>query len=122
MNTGRFNYDRNPGAISRPGTRKYSKWTRLPHIGPRFLGNSTGPQRRKIYAIVAPPMPADPGRKTKRRILIFDSHPDSIRLVFGRRLSADVDFTVPEITGRRYIILGLVPILVIVLVTLWVLL
>jgi hypothetical protein len=122
MNTPRFNYDRNPGAISRPRTRKYSKWTRLPHIGPRFLRNSTGPERRKIYAIVAPRVPADLGRKRIRRVLIFDNHPNSIRLVFGRRLTADVDLGAPKTTGRGYVILGLVPILLIVLVTVWLLL
>jgi hypothetical protein len=121
MNSPRFNYDRNPGATPRPSSRKYAKWTRLPHIGPRFLRNSTGPERRKIYAIVAPPMPADLGGKTIRRILVFDNHPESLRLVFGRGLNT-VDVGAPEITRRRYIILGLIPIVAIVLVTLWLLL
>jgi hypothetical protein len=63
-------------------------------------------------------MLADLGRKTIRRILIFDNHPDSLRLVFGRRLNADVDLSTPQTTSRRYIILGLIPILLIVLATL----
>jgi hypothetical protein len=67
-------------------------------------------------------MPGDLGGKTIRRILIFDNHPDSLRLVFGRRLNADVDPGPPQITRWRYIILGLVPILTVVLATLWLLL
>src|ERR1700726_2570500 len=122
MRTPRFNYDRDPGATSRSGARKHPKWIRMPDIGGKFPRHSTGPQRRKIYAIVAPPMPADLDGKTIRRILIFDNHPDSLRLVFGRRLNADVDPGAPQITSRRYIILGLVPILAVVLAAVWLLL
>ena len=121
MKTPRFNYDRDPGATSHPGARKYPKWIRMSRIGGKFPSRSIGPERRKIYAIVAPPMPADLGGKTIRRILIFDNHPDSLRLVFGRRLNADVGPGAPQITSR-YIILGLVPILAVVLTTLWLLL
>jgi hypothetical protein len=67
-------------------------------------------------------MPADLGGKTIRRILIFDNHPDSLRLVFGHRLNADVDPSAPQITSRGYIILGLIPILAVVLATVWLLL
>ena len=34
--------------------------------------------------------------KTIRRILIFDNHPDSLRLVFGRRPYPDVDLSPPQ--------------------------
>ncbi len=94
----------------------------MSRIGGEFPSRSIGPERGKIYAIVAPPMPADLCGKTIRRILIFDNHPDSLRLVFGRRLNADVGPGAPQITNRRYIILGLVPILAVVLATVWLLL
>ncbi len=122
MKTPRFDYGRDPGATSRPGARKCPKWIRMSRIGGKFPSHSTGPQRKKVYAIVAPPMPTDFGGKTIRRILIFDNHPDSLRLVFGRRLNTDVDPGAPQITGRRYIILGLIPILAVVFATLWLLL
>jgi len=41
-------------------------------------------------------MPADLGRKTIRRILIFDSHPDSLRLVFGRDANPVFDTSPPQ--------------------------
>jgi hypothetical protein len=122
MNTPRFNYDRNPGAASRLSARKYSKWIRLSDIGGKVPEHSTGPERRKIFAIVVPPLPVDLGGETIRRIFIFDNHPDSLRLVFGRSLNADVDLRAPQMTSRRYIILGLVLMLTIVLAASWLLL
>jgi hypothetical protein len=122
MNTPRFNYDRNPGATSRSRARKYSKWIRLSHTGRKVPDHSTDAERRKIYAVVAPPMTADLGGETIRRILIFDNHPDSLQLVFGRGLNADIDLRAPQIASRRSIILGLVLTLAIVLATLWLLL
>jgi hypothetical protein len=34
--------------------------------------------------------------KKIRRILIFDSHPDSLRLVFGRRANPHIHLSAPE--------------------------
>lgn len=85
------------------------------------LGDSTSSGQKKIFAIVSPPTPADLGDRTIRRILIFDNHPDSVRLVFGHRLDADVDFIAPKVT-TRYIIPALIPVFAIVLATLWLLL
>ena len=42
-------------------------------------------------------LPATNGtRKQIRRILIFDDHPDSLRLVFGRRANPQIDLSVPQ--------------------------
>jgi hypothetical protein len=120
MNRSRFNYERNAGATSPPGIRKYPKWIRVSDIG--HFGDSTGSGRKKIFAVVSPPIPADFGRKTIRHILIFDNHPDSLRLISTRRLNMDVDLGPPKITSWRHIVLGLVPILAVVFATLWLLL
>jgi hypothetical protein len=50
------------------------------HVGGPFLRDSGSPERRRIFAIVAPPKDVVSG-KAIRRILIFDNHPDSLRLV-----------------------------------------
>jgi len=34
--------------------------------------------------------------KKIRRVLIFDNHPESLRLVYGRRSNSDVDRSVPQ--------------------------
>jgi hypothetical protein len=122
VKTRRFDYDRNPGATSPPGIRKYPKWIRLSDIGGPLLRDSTRSGQRRIFAIVAPPVPAGTGGKTIRQILIFDNHPESLRLISGRRVNTDVDLGAPKITSWPHILLGLVPILAVVFATLWLLL
>ena len=85
MNVRRFALDRRPGAASRPKVREFPKWIRVSHLSSAVLRYPIVSGRKKIFAIVAPPIPADVGRKTIRRILIFDNHPDSLRLVSGYR-------------------------------------
>jgi len=41
------------------------------------------------------PLPANAARKKIRRILIFDDHPDSLRLVFGRRVNPHAHLSAP---------------------------
>ena len=85
MNVRRFALDRRPGAASRPKVREFPKWIRVSHLSSAVLRYPIVSGRKKIFAIVAPPIPADVGCKTIRRILIFDNHPDSLRLVSGYR-------------------------------------
>jgi len=49
-------------------------------VGGPFLRDSGIPERRRIFAIVAPPK-VDASGNAIRRILIFDNHPDSLCLV-----------------------------------------
>ena len=82
MKIPRFNYERRPNAPSplRPARYARPKWIRVSHaVGP-FLRDSGSPGRRRIFAIVAPPK-VDVSGKAIRRILIFDNHPESLRLV-----------------------------------------
>jgi len=87
MNSSRFDHDRRSRVTVQPSVQKYLKWIRVSRFGSSLLRDSAGSGRKKIFAIVAPSMPADLGCKTTRRILIFDNHPDSLRLVFGPRAS-----------------------------------
>jgi hypothetical protein len=75
-------------------------------------------------------MPADRGRKIIRRILIFDNHPDSLRLVYGQNLNPAVDLATGRVrptgglaaslhTSLLHIVLGLALILVLVLAMFW---
>jgi hypothetical protein len=90
MNTPRFDCERSPGAPARLHPRKYSKWIPVPGIDDWFRHDSTAPGRRKIFAIVRPSAPTDIGPRLIRRVLIFDNHPDSLRLVFGSRVDSPV--------------------------------
>jgi len=118
MNTPRFNYDHNPGAASRPRARKSRKWIRVGHVSGPVLRDFAG-SRKKLFAIVAPPMPSDPGRKSARHILIFDNHPDSLRLVSQQNRNPDVDLAAPRNASPSHIVLGLVLILTLVLGMFW---
>ena len=60
-------------------------------IDNQVLGESTYSGTNRIFAIVTPPLPASSGGKMIRRILIFDDHPDSLRLLYRQRPSPDVD-------------------------------
>ena len=119
MNTPRFDYDRRSGATSDPSAQKYPKWIRVSHLGVPLLRDSTGSGRKKIFAIVAPAMPADLGGKTIRRVLIFDNHPDSLRLVSRLRVRPDVDLVAPPVTSRSHIIFGLVVIVALLFAIVW---
>jgi hypothetical protein len=121
MKTPRFDNDGRRGAPSRFGTRTYPhpKWIRVSHIGDRLRRDASGLRRCKIFAIVAAPMPTDPGRKAVRNIVIFDDHPDSLRLVSRQRLNPQVDLAAPRHTSPSHVLLGLVLILALMLGMLW---
>jgi hypothetical protein len=86
-----------------------------------YVRDSTGSGRKKIFAVVSPPVPAYFGRKTIRRILIFDNHPDSLRLVSESDINSDVYLAGAQHTSRSYIILGLGLIMTLVFAMLWLL-
>ena len=115
----RFSYDRKPGAVSRPRTRQFSKWIRVIHLNGPVLDDSKSSDKKRIFAIVSRPIPAEVGDKTIRRILIFDNHPDSLRLVSRLRVRPDVDFAAPRYTSHSHVILGLFVVMALVLAMIW---
>jgi hypothetical protein len=118
MNSPRFNYDRRLGTTSRPSPGRYPKSIRISRVGslPRRL--STGAGRKKIFAIVAPPMSADFGGKTIRCVLIFDNHPDSLRLA-SEIIYSDIDVASPRRINSSHVTSGLVLIFALVLGIFW---
>jgi hypothetical protein len=67
----------------------------LAKIDNQVLGESTDSGTNRIFAVATPPLPASSGGKTIRSILIFDNHPESLRLLSGYR-SADSHFHVSD--------------------------
>src|SRR6266404_4789022 len=114
MNTRRFGFERRPGGASRPKAREFPKWIRVSDFSSAVLRYPMVSGQKKIFAIVAPPIPADVGCKTIRRILIFDNHPDSLRLVSKLCVRPDVDPATPRYTSRSHVILGFVVIMALV--------
>jgi hypothetical protein len=67
-------------------------------LGRAFSATGQRPGRtRKISVIkkTSRSPSTNPAGQKIRHILIFDNHPDSLRLVFGRRGNADVDLSAP---------------------------
>jgi hypothetical protein len=99
MKNPRFNNDRSPGSTSRLRPQSYprTRWVQLAKIDNQVLCESTYSGTNRIFAIVAPPLPASSGGEMIRSILIFDDHPESLRLLYRQRPSPDVDL----VTARR---------------------
>jgi hypothetical protein len=119
MNVGRFNYERRPNAPSSLRPAKYArpKWIRVSHVGGPFLGDSGSPERRRIFAIVAPPK-VDVSGKAIRRILIFDNHPDSLRLVSRLHVRPD-DLAATRRAHPVYLIFALLLMLALSMAMFW---
>jgi len=78
-----------PGADDQPGLARV------------FSRTAKQPERRKIFVVKQTsrlPSTNEKGKKI-RRILIYDNHPDSLRLVFGRRLDPFADPSRPRRVG-----------------------
>src|ERR1700730_15193813 len=69
-----------------------------PNLARAFsLSGQPGVRAKRIFAIKeSNRLPApNAARKKIRHILIFDDHPDSLRLVFGRRVNPHVHLSAP---------------------------
>src|SRR5436309_11942073 len=57
--------------LFRSTSRRYPKWLRVADLG--GLRDSKQSGRKRIFAIVSPPIPVRSGRKTVRHVWIFDN-------------------------------------------------
>src|SRR4051812_42759096 len=111
---------------------KRKKFGQRPNLFPRqavrqigTLGASITPsgvrqQRRRIFVIaqVRPPGRTTPLGGKQRRILIFDNHPDSLRLVSKYHLYRDAERPSPR-RSQRHVILALFLILFLIDAMFW---
>jgi hypothetical protein len=118
MNTPWFNHDRKADTTSsRASARKSPKWIQVSHIDGQMLSDSRDSGQKRIFAIVT--MPFVLHGKSVQRVLIFDNHPDSLRLAAEQYLNPDADSAASRHTSRSYIIFGLVLILTLVFGMIW---
>src|SRR6266496_6249065 len=120
MQTPRFNYHRSPGGSSRlrPQNRPRPRWVQLAKIDNQ-VGESTYSGTNRIFAIATPPLPASSGGKTIRSILIFDNHPDSLRLVSRLRVRPDVDLVAARRAHPAHLMFALLLMLALSLAMFW---
>jgi hypothetical protein len=85
----------------------------------RSVGDAAGSSRKRIFSIVSRTIPSDVEGKTIRRILIFDNHPDSLRLIFGTGVDLDNTHAAWRREMRTSIICGSILIAMVVAAMLW---
>jgi hypothetical protein len=95
----------------------YPQWIRMPDLG--CLRDSVSSGQKRIFAMVSPPIPTPVAGKTIRRIVIFDNHPDSLRLVLKSGLDLDGDAAASRRERRTSIICGFILIAMAVAALLW---
>ena len=110
----RFSFNRTPGTASRPRGREFPNWIRVTHVSGPVLDDSNGSDKRRIFAIVSRPIPTEVEGKTIRRVLIFDNHPDSLRLVSESGADLDTDKAESRRERRASIICGSILIAIVV--------
>jgi len=91
----------------------------MPKLG--CLSGSASLGQKRIFAIVSPAIPTPVEGKTIRRIVIFDNHPDSLRLVLGSGVNLDSNDTASRRERGTAIICGFILIAMAVAALLWLL-
>ena len=95
----------------------YPQWIRMPDLG--CLRDSVSSGQKRIFAIVSPPIRTPVAGKTIRRIVIFDNHPDSLRVVLQSGLDPDSDEAASRRERRVSIICGSILIGMMLTAMLW---
>jgi hypothetical protein len=113
----RFSNGSERQAISRSARASYSPWVQVRDLG--CLEDSRRSGRKRIFAAVSRPIPTGVEGKTIRHILIFDNHPDSLRLVFESGTDLDSDIAAWQRERRTSVICGSILIALVLAAMLW---
>jgi len=81
--------------MARSGEPGSPQWIQLPELG--RVREFTKSGQKRIFAVVSRPIPTEVKGKTTRRVLVFDNHPDSLRLI----LQSGVDFHSEPVVWSR---------------------
>jgi hypothetical protein len=117
MDSSRANHGAKRRASWHAQFHNYPRWIRMPDLG--CLRDSVSSGQKRIFAIVSAPIPTPVAGKTIRRIVIFDNHPDSLRLVLKSGLDLDGDAAASRRERRASIICGFILIAMVVAALLW---
>jgi hypothetical protein len=104
-------------AISHFTIENYPRW--IPMAEFDCVTNSTSSGEKRIFAIVSRPIAAERKGKAIRRIVIFDNHPDSLRLVLESGVELDRDDAAARWERRASMICGSILIAILVAALLW---
>lgn len=106
-------------AISRFAIENYPRWIPLAELS--SVRDSISSDKKRIFAIVSRPIAGEINGKAIRRILIFDNHPESLRLVLDSGIDSDKDDTKARWERSASMICGSILIAIILAALLWVL-
>ena len=101
---------------SRFTIENYPRW--IPMAELESFRDSTSLGKERIFAIVSRQIAAEPKGKAIRRILIFDNHPDSLRLVLKSGVDSYSD-AAARWERRASIICGSILIAIVLAALLW---
>jgi hypothetical protein len=104
-------------AISRFAMENYPRWIPMAELGSSRDSTSSG--KKRIFAIVSRPIAAELKGKAIRRIVIFDNHPDSLRLVLESGVDSDNDDATARWEKRASMICGSILIAIVIAALLW---
>jgi hypothetical protein len=117
MDSSRFKGGAERYAISRFAIENYPRWIPMAELG--SVRDSTSSGKKRIFAIVLPPIAAEVRGKAIRRIVIFDNHPDSLRLLLESGVDLDSDDAAARWERRASMICGSILIAIILAALLW---
>jgi len=119
MNSSQFKNGVGRYAISGFAIENYPRW--IPMAEFDSVCDSTGSGKKRIFAIVSRPIAAQLKGKAIRRIVIFDNHPDSLRLVLESGADIHSDEATTRWERRASMICASILIAILVAAMLWLL-
>jgi len=119
MDSSQFKNGAGRYAISRFAIENYPRW--IPMAEFDSVCDSTGSGKKRIFAIVSRPIAAQLKGKAIRRIVIFDNHPDSLRLVLESGADTNSDDAAARWERRASMIGACILIAIVVAAMLWLL-
>jgi hypothetical protein len=117
MKSERFNRSPQEYATSDAVIRKHTRWTRMLELG--SIPDSTSSGRKRVFAVILPPVRAAVSDKIIRRVLIFDNHPETLRLLVNSGIHLDNDDAESRSEKRKSIICGAILIALVLAALLW---
>jgi hypothetical protein len=117
MDSSQFKSGAGRYAISRFAIENHPRWIPMAELG--SVRDSTSSGKKRIFAIVSRPIAAELKGKAIRRIVIFDNHPDSLRLVLESDVDSDNDDAAARWERRASMICGSILIAIVLAAMLW---
>ncbi len=119
MDSSQFKNGAGRYAISGFAIENYPRWIPMAELS--SVRDSASSGKKRIFAIVSRPSAAELKGKAIRRIVIFDNHPDSLRLALESGADIDGDDAAARSERRASMVCASILIAILVAAMLWLL-